>query len=217
MQRKLALISISALALTWVTTAIARDDDGPQRARNAQLKGAYAYMGTFECLVSGAPFNPNFTPSGFTVSFRADQVGIQTFHGDGTSTWNSRAVSINPPPMTNTQTNPPSNPLGVIGATQVDATGQINYNIDNDGLITMDVAPGTVIQGRVLAGAPAGSTYTFDHHRLSGMMSSDKKTIVLGTVDLLMETQTITPVVGSPSVHYRVCSRTTVLTKIDDK
>jgi hypothetical protein len=68
----------------------------------------------------------------------------------------------------------------------------------------MDLVPGTFLQVTGLTGPGAGSSFTVDHHQLSGMVSRDKKTIVLGTVDTQKETQTITPVDGPAFNHYRV-------------
>ena len=70
----------------------------------------------------------------------------------------------------------------------------------------MDLVPGTLLQATTVAGPGVGSSFTLDHHALSGMVSRDKKTIVLGTVDPVMETQTITPAVGPSFVRYRVCT-----------
>lgn len=215
MWHKLASISVSALALMAVTAAFASDDDEAQGARNAQLKGAYALTGTIECIVSASPFNPNFTPSGFAVSNMTSMVGMQTFQGNGTSTFNVRTVTLSPPPVTDPQTNPPSSPLGGVRVVQADATAQVNYNIDNDGLISVDVAPGTLVQATILT-PPGSGSFTLDHHQLSGMMSRDQKTIVLGTVNPLMETQINTSAGGIQTLRYRVCVRTMVLTQIDD-
>jgi hypothetical protein len=165
--------------------------------------------------VSGTPWNPNFTPSSFAISTRGNLVGVQTFNGDGTSTFNARSDSLTPPPVTNGPT-PPNTPLGGIGAGASDATAQIAYNIDNAGLLSMDLVPGTLLQVTNVAGPGIGTTFTVDHHALSGMVSRDKKTIVLGTVDPVMETQTFTPPVGPQFTRYRVCIRTTVLTQIGE-
>lgn len=212
--RRISVCSISVLALTLATAAIAQADD-QQKNRNAQLKGPYALTGTIECIVSGTPWNPNLTPTSFAISTRGTLVGVQTFNGDGTSTFKVRSDFLNPPPVTNGPT-PPNTPLGGISAGANDATAQIAYNIDNAGLLSMDLVPGTLLQATTVAGPGVGSSFTLDHHALSGMVSRDKKTIVLATVDPVMETQTITPAVGSPFVRYRVCIRTTVLTQIGD-
>jgi hypothetical protein len=205
--RRILVCSIYALALTLATAAIARDDDDQQRNRNAQLRGQYALTSTIECIVSGIPFNADFTPAALAASTKGTLVGVQTFNGDGTATFKVRSIGMNPPPAT---------PLGRIGVGSSDGTAQLNYSIDNQGLLSMDLVPGTFVHVTNLAGPGAGSSFTVNHHALSGMVSRDKKTIVLGTVDPLMETQTITPVSGVPVTHYRVCTRTAVLTQIDD-
>jgi hypothetical protein len=113
LKRRVSVCSIYALALTLATAAIARDDDdGQQRNRNAQIKGQYAFTGTVQCIVSGTPFNANFTPTSFTVSTRGTLVGVLTFDGNGTGTIKIRTVGLNPPPVTNNATTPPTTPLG---------------------------------------------------------------------------------------------------------
>ena len=213
--RRILRSSIYALALTVATAAIARDNEG-EKNRNAQLKGQYALNGTVSCIVSGTPFNPNFTPTSFTVFTRATLVGVQTFTGNGTGTFKARSVGLNPPPVTNNATTPPTTPLGGISAGASDAVGEFAYSIDSEGLLSIDLVPGTFLQVTNTSGPGAGSSFIVDHHQLAGMISRDKKTIVLATTEPLMETQTVTPVVGPAFNRYRVCHRWHVLTWIGE-
>ena len=193
----------------WAVSVATLIGVGTANAASPKLKGEYAFTGSAACLVSGTPFNANLTPSSFTVSTSFSVVGIRTFNGDGTGTIKGRSVSINPPPVTNTNTTPPTTPLGGISANNSDFTASFTYSIDSAGLLTTQLVPGSFLGTGI--GPSAGSTFTVDNFSLVGMMSVNNETIVLATPQAAEEIQTITPTVGAPFNRYRICHRSRVL------
>ena len=197
------VFSLATAMLAWAATA---------QAAPPELKGQYAFTGTAHCLVSGTPFNANLTPTSFTIQQSFSVIGVRTFNGDGTGTIKGRSATIIPPPVTNTATIPPSNPLGGINASAAEFTGQFTYAVDDDGGFTSQLVPGT-FQGTTISGPGAGSTVTIDQFSLVGLISNNKQTLTLATADPAMETQTITPAGGgTPFNRYRICHRSRVLT-----
>jgi hypothetical protein len=199
--------TISIAALTWA---------GAANAASPKLKGEYAFTGTAACLVSGTPFNPNLTPTSFTVSTSFSVIGVRKFNGDGTGSIKGRSVSIDPPPRGNVfpaPCTPATCPLGGISASSADFTAQFTYAVDGDGGFTTLLVPGT-FQATVLTGPGAGSTFTIDQFSLAGLISNNHETLTLATDVPAQETQTITPPSDPPFTRYRICHRSRVLTRM---
>jgi hypothetical protein len=66
--------------------------------------------------------------------------------------------------------------------------------------------PGSFL-GHFLNGPRAGQTFTIDQNNLEGLISNDKKTLVLATVEPTVEKQQF----SNGDVRYRICHRSRTL------
>jgi hypothetical protein len=172
------MCSVAALVSTWATVAAA---DPPQ------LKGEYAFTGSFACLVApgtgpagmphpNAGFNPNLTPvDGGAFSNSASTEGIYTLDGHGNGTVKSTIISINPPP-----------PANAILATN---SYSITYSVNTDGSWKADLVPGSLLS-TFLAGPRTGQTSTLDKLSQVGLVGDGANVLTLASIEPEIETQT---------------------------
>ena len=189
-----------------------------------QLKGQYAFTGAAHCVSSRAGFTPSPGSPGLPAyqaicsdthqpigvqpypasprntcpgvsSFSFSVQGVRTFNGDGTGSVVGRSVSLDIPPNT-----------GSIGASASYFTSSFTYTIDNAGVLTLLITPGT-FQSTVVSGPREGQTFTINQFPLDGFISNDKKQITLSTSDPFVETQQF----ANGDVSYRICNRSRVL------
>ena len=199
---------------------------GEANAAPPQLKGQYAFTGMATCQFSGQPFSvtqpPTITPPDsnnitthttlFTVPLNATPngvfsntfsvVGVRTFNGDGTGHLSGRSVEI---------TNVSAQPR--VGASRFEA--DFTYTIDNAGLLTAQLAPGTFKATDLnLDGSDSASTWTIDNFSLAGLVGNDNAQVIIGTVSPEIETQTFTAGPQTGTSRQRVCARSRVLTRL---
>jgi hypothetical protein len=202
MQRLLLGIAASVLICT---SAIA----GPQ------LKGQYGFTGTAHCIHSSVGFNSNGealcgdtgqpinvpVPSGprntcpGVFALTNSVQGVRTFNGNGTGTGAGGNVSLNVPPNS-----------GSIAASSDEFSFSFTYTVDGDGGFTTETVPGTFVSN-ILTGLRAGQTLTVDHIKLEGLISNDKKTLLLATGEPNVERQEF----SNGDVRYRICHRSRTL------
>ncbi len=202
MQRLSLAIAASALICTSAicTSALA----GPQ------LKGRYGFTGAAHCIHSSVGFNSNGEAlcgdTGQPISFpvpsgprntcpgvfanTSSVEGVRTFNGNGTGTAQGNNVSLSVPPNS-----------GSFSASSDEFSFSFTYSVDGDSFTTTTV-PGSY-QGTFLTGPRAGQTYTFDQITVEGLISNDKKSLVIASTEPLVEKQTI----SNGDVRYRICHR----------
>jgi hypothetical protein len=201
-------IGIAASALLC-TTAIA----GPQ------LKGDYGFAGASHCITSSVgfsashealcgdthqpisfqpnPSNPrNTCPGVFALTSSVE--GVRTFNGNGTGTVQGNNVSLTVPPNT-----------ASLGASSDDFSFSFTYSVDGDGGFTSEVVPGSY-QGQILTGGRAGQTYTINQINVEGLISNDKKSLVIASVEPTVERQQF----SNGDVRYRICHRSRSLIRM---
>jgi hypothetical protein len=197
MQRLSLAIAASALICTSAicTSALA----GPQ------LKGRYGFTGAAHCIHSSVGFNSNGEAlcgdTGQPINFpvpsgprntcpgvfanTSSVEGVRTFNGNGTGSGEGRNVSLNVPPNS-----------GSIAAGSDEFSFAFTYTVDGDGGFTAETVPGS-FQSNILTGLRAGQTLTVDQIKLEGLISNDKKTLVVASTEPLVEKQTATCVTAS--------------------
>jgi len=191
--QRVFMLSVSAVVMIFAVNAAA---DSPH------LKGVYGFTGTDACLVAPAGFNAELQALGTSVwSFSSNAEGIRTFNGDGTGTFKSTSVSINPPPT----------PGFLPGASSSNSSASFTYKVNADGSFTVTNAPGTD-KGTVLTGPRKGQTFTVDNvPTATGLISENGKTLT--TAGLTPGVETIT--YSNGNVYYRICHRSRVYIKLD--
>lgn len=185
---------------------------GAANAAPPQLKGQYTFTGMATCEYSGQPFAvssdntalvavPNIVPPGtpngvFSDTFSVE--GVRTFNGDGTGHVIGRSVEIR---------NVTLQPRVTAGRFE----GDFTYTIDDSGLLTIQLAPGTFkVTELNLDGSDSTVTWTLDNFTLVGMIGNNNTQITLATPLPQVETQTF--LTGLTLVRQRVCARSRVLT-----
>ncbi len=228
MKRAFAL-SVSLLAVTWATTALAAPP---------QLKGQYGFTGMATCQYTGQ--------QGFSVTPPILNTSTNPPHFD----------NVNPPNPTNMSTHttlftvpnvvPPNTPNGVfsntfsvqgvrtfdghghghVSGTSVEITNvtaqpragasrfeaDFTYTIDDAGLLTVQLGPNG-LQGTDLNldGSDSPSTWTVDHFTLAGLIGNNNSTITLSTVTPEIETQTFIHGPQTGTSRQRICTRSRTL------
>jgi hypothetical protein len=177
----------------WIASAIVTASGvfavGDEAAAQTDLKGAYGFTGTGNCLVAtGSPTSPPGFDSSLQpisgplqgvplFSFSFAVAGTRTFNGDGTGTVKGTAVST---------TSPNFKP----NASSDNFTFHFTYVVNLDGSWTSDLVPGTYM-GTFVAGPRLSQTYTIDKlPTLSGLTGVNGLTLTAAT--------TLTP---TPEIH----------------
>ena len=152
----------------------------PAVAAPPQLNGEYAFTEEGAALFSTLGFNSNNTPvtgaTAYSSSFTVQ--GVFTFNGDGTGNVEGSVVAITPPATGVTPSASALNPL----------TYQFSYTIANDGLITVQLVPGTFKETYV-TGPRTGQYQTIDHFSFTGMASNNNSSLTLATPTTEVETR----------------------------
>ena len=189
-----ALWCIVGAILLWAGAAEA---DAPHL--NQLLQGDYAVVGEGTCLVALPPgFNPNLTPIDGRFTLSSSTQGVRTFHGDGTGTVQSRAVSVTHP----------DTPVTLGGASSSDTQASFTYTVAPDRTVTVVSGP---VTGTVLTGSRAGQTFTIDPFpTLTGLIALDRKSLTLTSQEPTVEVETF----SNGDVHYRICHRSRILLKL---
>jgi hypothetical protein len=181
------------------------DDDGSPRA----LRGKYALTGAAVCVFSNATLAPvyipplgfttNFVPIGHASSNSFSRNGVLTFNKDGTGTSSTRVTAIGDPDP------------GDSGATSsIDSSSSFTYTVGDDGAFSL--AEGTFTSTAVAGPRTGIVTQTSNLPVLTGFVSNDRKTIVFGSFDPLVESTTRVDLGVVESL--RVCHRTSTAVRI---
>lgn len=159
------------------------------QSRTDQLKGDYAFIDSTVCVNSPAGFSPSLTPIDGTSVITFSFTGVLTFNGNGTGSLSARGDFLNNPG----------------GASAADSTADFTYGVAADRTVTFD--QGTT-SSTFVAGPNVGHTVTVSSvPTLVGHMSSDRKSIVLGSFDPGIE-------VVSPAGLQRICHRSRTAIRI---
>jgi hypothetical protein len=169
---------------------------------NARLHGPYAFTSTRTCTVAREPFDgpyfliPNVASN---TIFRqtATESGIYTFNGDGTATIEGRSITLN---TTNTS-------VGASILSVTEFTTNVNYSVNEDG--TVDVA--TTGAFRFVFGPQVGVTGTTTG-QTGRLQIAHGNTMLVSAPKDVPTMETITQSNGF--LGYRLCVRSTVLTKL---
>jgi len=223
--KKLTVFVMMAAIAIFIAAATASAGDHDQKTigggHGNAIVGEYAYSGMNSCITALPTLPPpvfteaneGFTANGPVTYGVGSLQGIFTFkpHGQGTAT--ARQVSVVLP-----QAIPPTtlqHPFA--SANSSDVSYDFTYNITHDGVITLEMVPGTMI-GKYLTGPTAGATYTVDKISLSGLISMDYKTMTLGAVEPAVWTLTYLPQPIYPSglTLYSICSTWRFLTRLEE-
>ena len=196
-------LAIAASALICTSAICTSASAGPQ------LKGRYGFSGAAHCIQSsvgftasgearcadtGQPINVpvpgarNTCPGVFATTSSVE--GVRTFNGNGTGTGQGANVSLTVPPNS-----------GSISASSDEFSFSFTYSVDGDSF-TAQTVPGS-FQGQFLTGPRAGQTYTIDQIMLEGLISNDKKSLVIASTEPLVERQQF----SNGDVRYRICHR----------
>jgi hypothetical protein len=188
--RRFLILSVSAFVFTWATTNVF--------AASPNLKGDYAFTGTAACMDSTTPFNPNFTPPDGTFGQSWAVLGIRTFNGDGTGTVKGSSMGITFPALHE-------------GAGSDDFQFSFTYAVNSDGSWTSSIVGN--VTGTVTSGPRATQTFTVANFPAqTGFSSQNNSTLTAATLTPTVETVTY----SNGDVHYRICHRSRVLTKISN-
>jgi hypothetical protein len=208
MQRLSLTIAASALICT---TAICTSAS----AGGPQLKGRYGFSGASHCIQSSVGFtasgealcgdtgqpisvqpNPaqprNTCPGVFATTNSVE--GVRTFNGNGTGTGQGGSVSLTPPPN-----------IGAISASTDEFTFDFTYTVDGDSFTAQSVP--NSFQGQFLTGPRTGQTYTIDQIVVEGLISNDKKSLVVASTEPRVEKQQF----STGDTRYRICHRSRTL------
>jgi hypothetical protein len=165
----------------------------PAAAAPPQLKGEYAFTAEGACLYSYIGFTSTLIAEvaanepAYSSSFSVQ--GVFTFNGDGTGSVEGSVVAITPPALP-TASAAALNPL----------TYQFTYTIANDGLITIQLLPGTFKETYV-TGTRTGQYQTIDHFSFTGMASNNNSSLTLATPTTEIETRNF----SNGDVRYSIC------------
>jgi hypothetical protein len=217
--RRAFISSMCGLSAIGFVSAGAADAASPK-----QLKGEYAFSGSFSCLFAPGsdpgPGNPTpGTPlpnSGFNaklqplvnataVSISGVSEGIVVFNSDGTGTLKGTNVSITERP-TPGPTGYPSFPAS---ASSNAHSAPFTYVINSDD--TFDVQLSGPSTGTFLTGPRAGQTFSVDAAPRTGLISKDGNTLTMASVVPTVETIAY----SNGDVWPRICVRSSVLVKMD--
>jgi len=183
MQRAL-MFSVTIAALSWATIAVADPSN---------LKGEYGFTGSIACFNAAGGFNANLTPKSGAVSYQsASTEGIYTLDGNGNGTVKSTTVSVNP--------------TGTGNVLVIKNAYSITYTVNADGSWSTDLVPES-FTATFVAGTRAGQTSTLDKLSQVGLIGEDAKTLMLASVDAVVETQ----IFSNGDVLPRICHRSNVL------
>ena len=185
-----------------------------------QLKGRYGFAGAAHCINSSVgftasgealcgdtgqpisvqpnPSNPrNTCPRVFATTNSVE--GVRTFNGDGTGTVQGSGVGLTVPPN-----------IASLGSSSDEFSFSFTYSVDDDAeSFTSQLVPGSY-QGQILTGGRAGQTYTINQLNVEGLISNDKKSLVIASVEPTVERQQF----SNGDVRYRICHRSRSLIRI---
>ena len=185
----------------------------------SKLKGEYGFAGASHCITSSVGFNAsnealcgdthqpisfqpnpssprNACPGVFALTSSVE--GVRTFNGNGTGTVQGRNLSLTVPPNT-----------ASLGASSDDFSFSFTYSVDDGDSFTSEVVPGSY-QGQILTGNRAGQTYTINQINVEGLISNDKKSLVIASVEPTVERQQF----SNGDVRYRMCHRSRALIRM---
>ena len=157
------------------------------QSRTEQLRGDYAFTDSTVCLNSPGGFSSTLVPMGTTSSITFSFTGVLTFNGDGTGSLTARGDFLNPG-----------------GASAGDSTADFTYSVAADRTVTFD--QGTT-STTFVAGASMGTVTVSNIPALVGHLSSDRKSIVLGSFKPGVED------VSTGALH-RICHRSRTAIRI---
>jgi hypothetical protein len=199
----------------WLFTAAALTVACTGAIAGPQLKGRYGITGAAHCVHSSIGFNSagealcgdtgqpisfpvpsgprNTCPGVFANTSSVEAIRI--FNGNGTGTGQSRNVTLTVPPNGS-----------FIGGSSDDFSFSFTYTVDGGGGFTSQLVPGSFVSN-ILTGPRAGQTMTVDQINLEGLISNDKKTLVIATVEPTVERQQF----SNGDVRYRICHRSRTL------
>ena len=203
--KKLAVFVIIASIAMFTAVAMAWADD--HHGKNT-IHGEYAVTGGMSCLVTPSGFNGNLTPTDPTTvgSNSITFQGTSTFKRNGTGSFDSTGVEIDPPPL-------PSPQIPHANAFQFSFT--FTYDVADDDTITID-ADENSFQVAYQTGPLTGVTFTADTYSLLGRGSADHKTLTLGPPTTLIQTLTFhLPPPAPPRVVKMICTGSYVFTRLD--
>ncbi|MGB7258698.1 MAG: hypothetical protein WBD48_11530, partial [Pseudolabrys sp.] len=133
-------------------------------------------------------FNASQQPIGSSYSSTYSMQGTFTFSINGTGKVNRRVVAVNTGATPNA------------GSTK--SQHSFKYTVDNVGGFSTALVPGS-FHGTELTGPAAGATFTLDKLTLSGMISNDRRTLTLTSINPEVATQTISNGVVRPQICYQ--------------
>lgn len=189
-KKKLPLFLMMAAIGLFIAASVAT-------ARDQFIQGDYAFTGEVTCISSPVGFNADLTPippvsmSSFSIH------GIYTFNDDGTGMLKGR--------MVNTGLTSP------FGANSIEAEHPFTYIINTDNTISLS-SPAFLL---ILTGKGAGLTFTVDNIELKGMISNDKKSIILSSDEPRIEKTTYTNGYANGYVTYGICHRSHILFRMN--
>ena len=185
----------------------------------SKLKGQYGFSGAAHCIHSSVgfsasnealcgdthqpisvqpnPSNPRNTCPGVFATTNSVE-GVRTFNGNGTGTVQGNNVSLTVPPNT-----------ASLGASSDEFSFSFTYSVDDDDSFTSQLVPGS-FQGQILTGGRAGQTYTISDINVEGLISNDKKSLVIASVEPTVERQQF----SNGDVRYRICHRSRSLIRM---
>jgi hypothetical protein len=185
---------------------------------NSKLKGQYGFSGSAHCITSSVGFSPagealcgdtgqpisaqpnpsqprNTCPGVFATTNSVE--GVRTFNNNGTGRVQGSSVSLTVPPNTVS-----------IGASADEFSFDFTYSVDDENFTSQSV-PGS-FQGQILTGPRAGQTYTIDKMSIEGLISNDRKNLVVASAEPRVERQAF----SNGDVRYRICHRSRSLIDI---
>lgn len=183
-------------------------------ADSKQLKGAYAFTGSADCIVTDKGFNsfhqvnPPGGPQAGNLSFSV--IGVRTFDGKGNGTVKGTAFGITPRPTLNAAFAP--------AAGTAEFSFSFTYSVDGEGGWTSAMVLGsfkaTHVTGPRSTENPANlvnQTSTIDEiPPIVGLISDNAKTLIAAHTTPKVETVTY----SDGDVEQRICHRSRVFVSI---
>jgi hypothetical protein len=166
------------------------------------LQGEYAVTGTIRHILTPFGFNTdNRTPNDPASAVTSNSItclGIVTFKRDGTGTFDTTGVLLVVPPQL-----PPQIPH----ADAFHWSFTFTYDVAGDGALTIDAD-----ENSFKVTFDSGASFTADKYSLSGVVSPDNKTIMLGPLTTFV--QTLTFQIPPGMVLYGITNGSYVLTRM---
>lgn len=196
--KKLAVFVIITAIVTFISVAMA------SAGNNNPVTGEYAVTAGMSCIYTPSGFNPNLTPVTAAVGSNSITLqGIFTFNRNGTGSFDSTGVEINPPPALK----------GPAHANAFHFSFTFTYDVADDDTITI-AADENSFQVTYDTGPITGVTFTADTYSLSGMVSADHKTLTLGPPTTIIQTLTFQLPPPAVLVLKMICNGSYVLTRL---